>query len=100
MKQANNKIRNRKLKLLAWFLKTFKGQEITHAFYYSQKQKDLANSLLSSCGFPSLESIGTPLFKGKLYSEMRDINSGWCNWPDSRLVGLGSYCDITWPKKP
>lgn len=100
MKAVNKEFRNRKLKLLAWFLRTFRGQEITHAFFYSKQQKDLTVRLMSSWGWPSLESIGPVLFKGMEYSEMKDINSGWCNWPDSRLVGLGSYRDITWPKKP
>lgn len=81
--------RNRKLILLAWYLKIFRGWKITHAFFYSQGQKDLTDKLIAPFGVKVL-------FQGKEYTEMREIKHGWCNWPDSRLIGLGSNKDLSY----
>ena len=97
MKRLSKTARNRSLKLLAWYMRVIEGKKVTHAFFYSQKQKDLADKLIPSICWSDGSSFPRfkVLFQGKEYSEMKDIRQGWCNWSDSRLVGLGTQEDVT-----
>jgi hypothetical protein len=77
------------LQLVALIITLFTKREVTHGFYYSEKQKDINFDMFDM--FPEKKTV---LFRGKEYTEMRSLEYGWCNWDDSRLVGLGSIDDV------
>lgn len=68
------------MQIYAWILSKITGRKMTHGFYYSKKQRGDSPSIY--------------LFRGKVYSEMRELKHGWCNWKDSKLVGIGSDSDL------
>lgn len=87
------------ISLQAWaFLITlFTGREITHGFYYSDSQKEISKQHDDFTMFPELpRKKPVTTFDGKEYTEMRSLEHGWCNWKDSKLVGLGSIADVRW----
>ena len=83
------------LQVWAFFISLFTGRKVTHGFYYSETQKRISLEHLDMDIFPDMpkpKHITT--FGGKEYTEMRGLEHGWCNWEDSKLVGLGSIADV------
>ncbi len=83
------------LQLCAFFITLFTKREITHGFYFSQKQHERhTGMLLCYCSNPQSPTKRIATFHGKSYTEMRKLKYGWINWADSKLIGLGSMSDI------
>jgi hypothetical protein len=81
------------LQSYAWGLNKITGRETTHGFYYSESQNKL-NRGLESVTQASLTSQRVErTFRGREYTEMRPVEHGWCNWKDSKLIGLGSIAN-------
>jgi hypothetical protein len=82
-----------KIFLRCYFLQTyamvyfiFTKKELTHAFFYSQKQYEVGTDFRKRKVY----------FKGKEYSEMCGFEFGATNnWSDAKLLGFGSYKDIS-----
>lgn len=71
------------LQIYAWVLSKIQRREITHAFYYSERQANLP-----------YVNVNGPTFKGEKYSEMRGLEYGWSTYPDAKLIGFGSSDDV------
>lgn len=85
------------LQVWAWILSKLTGREITHGFYYSDSQKEIIKLNDDFTMFSEMpEPKYTNTFNGKEYTEMRGLEHGWCNWKESRLIGLGSIVDVRW----
>lgn len=82
------------LQLWASLITLFTGRKITHAFYYSQEQKNRLEHVLNIFSEIS-KDIHINTFKGREYTEMRELKHGWSNFKDSKLIGFGSYSDIS-----
>ena len=85
------------LQAWAFVITLFTGRKVTHGFYYSESQKVIAKEHLEMDMFPEMpRPKHVTTFGGKEYTEMRGLEHGWCNWKDSKLVGLGSIADVRW----
>ena len=83
------------LQACAFLITLFTGRKVTHEFYYSESQKKIALEHLEMDMFPKMpRHRHVTTFGNKEYTEMRGLEHGWCNWKDSKLVGLGSIADV------
>jgi hypothetical protein len=83
------------LQVWAFMINLFTSRKVTHGFYYSESQKEIAKEHLEVDMFiGTLRPKPVTNFGGKEYTEMRALEYGWCNWKDSKLVGLGSIADV------
>lgn len=76
-----------------WWLRLW-DKKATHAFYFSAKQDAIPVYLF---GEPEWMRSQKHLYKGQLYSEMIgfEYKGAYCNWEDARLLGIGTYKDVT-----
>jgi hypothetical protein len=85
-----------KLSLITFLLKSFSytvnlfiKKKYTHLFFYSEQQDKIGLNV-----YPYEKHI--TYVNGIEYSEMREIGKGFSNWDDAKIVGIGSYKDITY----
>lgn len=71
-------------------LSEIRDEEITHMFFYSEKQKEKLNRLRIIFPYTYTKS----LFKNQEYTEMREIKHGWSYWDDAILIGFGNINDV------
>ena len=85
MKKLKLKIKGFLLYIRVFFINLFLKNKHTHAFYYSKKQNEIIEDYSYSLGKKKYKAT----FKGKEYTEMKQFKDGWCNWDDSKLIGIG-----------
>lgn len=87
MKTSVKKIKTVWLYVVVALNTIFLRKKVTHGFYFSEAQDSVS-------GLFEAERLTHPYFKGKRYTECKSVKSGWVNWPDARLIGVGTYADV------
>ena len=88
MKQLFRKIRIYFLKVI---FKLKKKINSTHLFFYSEGQNNVFDDFE--------ETKRSPYFNGKEYTEMMEFKNSWSNWSDAKLLGVGTYENISYEKE-
>jgi hypothetical protein len=76
----------------AFISNPFRKNKITHLFFWSNNQGNIGSEMFML----DMSQKKDTYIKNKRYSEMREIGSGFSNWEDAVIVGIGGYNDVWW----